>query len=91
VRTRRDALVSSLPALGLLAAAALVAFVVDGLSADGRGSPLYRYFAVALWASWAVLVLLTASLSRASWKRGPFVVTLVVALLGFIMATVQFD
>jgi hypothetical protein len=68
VPTRRGAVLACLPSLALLAAAAAGVFVGD-LTADGRGSPLFLYFGVALWASWAALVLSTALVSRTRWNR----------------------
>lgn len=88
--TRRDAVVSSLPALGLLVVAA-VAGLVFGLSADGRGSPLFLFFAVALWASWVLFVLSTTLLTRTRWNRLALAVTVIVALVGVFMAGAQID
>ena len=90
VRTRRDALLGSLPALAVLAASTVAGLVV-GLSADGRGSPLFLYFGVVLTASWATLVLSTALVSRTRWNRLGLALTVIVAVAGVVIATAQID
>jgi hypothetical protein len=90
VPTRRGAVLACLPSLALLAAAAAGVFVGD-LTADGRGSPLFLYFGVALWASWAALVLSTALVSRARWNRLAIALTMIVAIVGVVMAVWLID
>jgi len=89
-QTEKDA--SSVPAMAVLAAAAVSAYAVNALNADVRGEPLFLYVGVALWASWAALVLSTALFSRARWNRvGGLGVTLLAALLGLALAIAQLD
>ena len=90
VPTRRGALLACLPSLALLAVAAVGVFVGD-LTADGRGSPLYLYFGIALWASWAALVLSTALVSRTRWNRLAIALTMIVAIVGVVMAVWLID
>ena len=68
-----------------------VAGLVVGLIADGRGLPLFLYFGVALWASWATLVLSTALISRTRWNRLGLALTIIVAIVGVVMAIAQID
>src|SRR4051794_26994693 len=85
VPTRRHAVLACLPSLALLAAAA--AGVLGGaLPHEGRGSPLFLYFGVALWASWAALVFSTALVSRTRWNRLAIALTMIVAIVGVVMA-----
>jgi hypothetical protein len=88
--TRRGAVLACLPSLALLAVAAGGVFV-GGLTGDGRGSPLFLYFAVALWASWAALVLSTALVSRTRWNRLAIALTMIVAIVGVVMAVWLID
>jgi hypothetical protein len=91
-QTKQDALMSSLPAIAVLAAAAVGAYVANRLNAEFRGEPLFLFFGVALWSSWAVVVLSTALLSRARWNGvGGLGLTSLVALLGLFMATARID
>jgi hypothetical protein len=90
VPTRRGAVLACLPSLALLAVAAAGVFVGD-LTADGRGSPLFLYFGVALWASWAALVLSTALVSRTRWNRLAIALTMIVAIVGVVMAVWLID
>jgi hypothetical protein len=46
--------------MAILAAAAVGAYFVNRLNPEFRGEPLFLFFGVVLWASWAVVVLLTA-------------------------------
>jgi hypothetical protein len=90
--TRRHAVLACLPALAVLTAAAVGVFV-EGLAHDddGRGSPLFLYFGVALWASWAALVLSTAVVSRTRWNRLAIALTMIVAIVGVVAVGAQFD
>jgi hypothetical protein len=91
-QTKQAALMSSLPAMAVLAAAAVGACVLNRLNVEFRGEPLFLFFGVALWASWAVVVLSTALLSRARWNGlGGLGLTSLVALLGLFMATARID
>jgi hypothetical protein len=91
-QTGKEALVSCVPAMALLVAAAVSAYAVNARNADVRGEPRFLFLGIALWASWAGLVLSTALLSRARWNRmGGLGVTLLVALLGLLMAIAQLD
>ena len=90
MRTQRDTALASLPALGTLAVAT-IAGTVAGLTADGRGSPLYLYFGVALWASWAILVVSSALVWRIRWNRLGLALTFVVAIVGAFLAAAQID
>lgn len=79
-------------ALGLLAAAALAGYVANLRAAGLRGQPLFLYIGVALWGSWAALVVGTAWRARARWKSfGGLGVTLVVAVLGWFLVTARID
>jgi cation transport ATPase len=91
-QTRKEALVSSVPAIALIAAVAVSAYAINARNADVRGEPLFLFLGIALWASWAGLVLSTALFSRARWNRvGGLGVTLLVALLGLFMAIAELD
>ena len=92
VQAGRHALVSSLPAVAVLAAAAAVGLILNWQRAGGRGEPIFLFFGVALWASWSALVLSTALLSRVRWSGQAGVgVTLLVALLGLFEFTALVD
>jgi hypothetical protein len=88
----RNALLSALPTVALLAAAAVIGDMENEQSAQFRGEPLYLYFGVVLWASWAALVLSTAIVSRTKWSGfagiGPGVL---VAVLGLFLFTMRID
>ncbi|HVM17773.1 MAG TPA: hypothetical protein VM290_09355 [Gaiellaceae bacterium] len=90
--TPRDALVEALPALGLVAAAAVVATIQVQRGADLRGEPIFLWFGVALWTTWAALVVATAWLARARWNRpGALALTAFVVLLGLPLLTFRID
>ncbi len=89
-RTRRDAALASLPALGVLALAT-VAGIVRGLTVDGTGSPLFLYFGVALLASWAALLVSTSLLSRTRWNRLGLALTAIVSIVSAVMAAAQIN
>jgi hypothetical protein len=65
-RSAGHALLSALPVLALLAAAAVGGNLRNDQQAQFPGEPIYLYFGVALWASWAALVLSTALVSQTS-------------------------
>jgi hypothetical protein len=67
-QSAREALVSALPALALLGAAAVWGYLLNQRGADERGEPIYLYFGVAVWASWAALVVSAALVSRTKWN-----------------------
>jgi hypothetical protein len=88
----RDALLSAVPVLALLAAAAVVGDLENEDSAQFRGEPLYLYFGVALWASWAALVLSTALVSRTKWSGLAGIgLGALVAVLGLFLFTMRID
>jgi hypothetical protein len=91
-RAGADALAGTARALTLLGAAGLAGYVASLRAADARGEPLFLYIGLALWVTWAALVLGTAWLARARWKSfGGLGVTLVVAVLGWFLVTVRID
>jgi hypothetical protein len=88
----REALLSALPAVALLGTAAVAGYLLNNQGPDYRGEPIYLYFGVALWASWAVLVLSTALMSRAKWDGFAGIgLGFLVALLGLFLFTAQID
>jgi hypothetical protein len=88
----REALLSARPVLILLGAAAIAGSLLNEQGADEPGSPLLLYFGVALWASWAVLVLSAALLSRTKWNGVAGIgVGLLVAALGMFLFTAQIN
>jgi hypothetical protein len=90
--SRRSALASSAAPLVLLAAAGGAARALNRGSAEFRGEPLFLYVGVALLVSWGALVVSSAVLSRARWTRpGGLAVTLFVAGLGLLLATIRID
>jgi hypothetical protein len=91
-RSVRDALLSALPALALLAAAAVIGDLQNEQMAEFRGEPIFLYFGVALWASWAALVLSTALVSRTKWNGFAGIgFGFVVAVLGLLLFTMRID
>ena len=83
-------MLACLPSLAVLAAAAF-GVLAGGLTRDGRGSPLFLYFGVALWASWAALVLSTALVSRMRWNRLAIALTMIIAIVGVVFTDALFD
>jgi hypothetical protein len=60
--------------------------------AEYRGGPLYLYYGVAVWGSWAGLILATALATRAKWTSvGGIAVTLLVCLVGYFFYTARID
>ncbi len=91
-RSRSAALVSALPALALLGAAAAGGLLLNEQGAKYRGQPLFLYFGIALWGSWAALVLLAALVSRTKWNGIAGIgVGLLVAALGLFLFTARID
>jgi hypothetical protein len=91
-RSAGHALLSALPILGLLAAAIVVGDLHNEHNAQFRGEPLYLYFAIALWASWAVLVLSTALVSRTKWSGLAGIgLGSLVAVVGLLLFTMRID
>ena len=91
-RSVGHALLSALPVLALLAAAAVMGDQRNEYLAQFRGDPLYLYFGVALWASWAALVLSTALLSRTKWSGFAGIgLGLLVAVLGYSLFASRID
>jgi hypothetical protein len=100
VRSRGYALVSALPALALLAASALALLAASALAgylinqqgAEFRGEPVFLYFGVTLWASWAALVFGTALTWRIRWNGlVGIAIGLVVATLGLFAFVARID
>ncbi len=92
VPTVRAALLSAVPALGCVAAAATVAAVMDPAGNPDRGEPIGLYLGITLWVSWASLVLATVLIARTRWSGvGALALTAVVALLGWACVTFQVD
>ncbi len=88
----RGALLSALPSFALLAAAAVIGDLENEQSAQFRGEPLYLYFGVALWASWAALVLSTALVARTKWSGFVGIgLGILVAVLGLFLFTMRID
>lgn len=91
-RSVLGALLSALPTIALLAAAAVVGDLENENSAQFRGEPLYLYFGVAVWTSWAVLVLSTALVSRTKWSGFAGIgLGALVAVLGLFLFTMRID
>lgn len=86
------ALRSALPA-GVTLVAALVAGLLQNQGlADARGEPLYLYVAIALWVSWAILLVVSATLRRANWSgAGGITLTVFVAALGWFLFSAHLD
>lgn len=92
VETTREAMLAALPALGLLLVALIVGVFTNDHRAAFRGEPLMLYFGVALWMSWATLVLVSAGGCRTRWNGLLGVaLTLLVAGLGLLLFTARFD
>ena len=88
----RNALLSTLPAIALLAAAAVIGDMRNEDLAQFRGAPLFLYFGVALWASWAGLMLSTALVSRTKWSGFAGIgLGLLVAWFGLALFTTRID
>ncbi len=62
-------------ALGVLVAVAIAAVWVADTRPDYRGEPIFRYVAVTLWASWAVLIAWTAYGFRLRWSAPAALIT----------------
>jgi len=87
-RSVRDALLSALPVLALLAGAAVLGDLRNEQLAQFPGEPIYLYFGVALWASWAALVLSTALVAQTKWNGFAGIgIGLIVAALGLFLFT----
>ena len=88
----RDALVSTLPILALLAGAAVLGVLSNDQRAEYRGGPLYLYFGVTLWVSWAVLMVAGALVSRRKWNTvAGITLGMVVAFLGYTLFIARID
>ena len=91
-RSVRNALLSTLPTLALLAAAGIVGDQRNEEMAQFRGEPLFLYFGVTLWVSWAALVLSTALVARSRWSSFAGIgLGVLVAVLGLFMFTMRID
>jgi hypothetical protein len=91
-QSARNALLSTLPAIALLAAAPVIGDMRNEDLAQFRGGPLFLYYGVALWASWAALMLSTALLARTKWSGFAGIgLGLLVAWLGFVLFTTRLD
>jgi hypothetical protein len=90
--SRHAALVRSGPAIGVLAGAAICGLLSNASGADGRGGPIYLFYGVALWASWAATVIATAIAYRTRWDGlGGIAVTCLVAVAGLALFIAQVD
>jgi hypothetical protein len=88
----REGLLSALPVLSLLGAAALAGSLLNEQGAEEGGEPIFLYFGIALWASWAALVLSTALLSRTKWNGVAGIgLGVLVAAFGLFLFTVQIN
>jgi hypothetical protein len=91
-QTHRSALLATGPVLALVVAAAAAGYLVNRDREELRGEPVFLYFGIALWASWAALVLSTAFVARSRWNSLTGIVAgLVVAALGFLEFTSRID
>jgi hypothetical protein len=91
-RSSHEALLSTIPVIALLAVTAATGFLANAERAQERGDPLYLYFGVTLFSSWAVLVLSSALVSRTRWNGGFGIgVGCLVALIGLFMITARID
>ena len=88
----RDALVSTLPVVGLLCLIAASGYLLREPGAGERGGPIYLYYGIVLCASWAVLMLAAALVSRTKWNNVAGIgIGLLVALFALILVTAQVD
>jgi hypothetical protein len=88
----REAVEEAIPAVAVLAVVAVAGLLQNLTHAEYRGGPLYLYFGIALWASWAGLVLSTAVISRTKWTGLMGIgLTLLVAVLGLFLFTAHID
>jgi hypothetical protein len=91
-QSMREALVSALPAVALLGAIAAWAYLVNQGGEDERGAPIYLYYGIALWSSWAALMLSSALVSRTRWDGiAGIALAFVVGLVALLLATTQVD
>jgi hypothetical protein len=91
-RSERHALVSALPALALVAAAALAGYLLNSRPGSFEGSPSTFTSESPCGASWAALVLSTALVSRTRWNGVVGIVLgFLVAALGLIAFTMRID
>lgn len=90
--TVREALLSALPAVGILGVAAVVGVLVNNQGPDFRGEQIFLYLAVALWGSWAALMLAAAFVARTKWDGfAGIALGFLVAMLGLFLFTAQID
>ena len=88
----RAALVGALPLLALLGIAALAGVAANAGRAEFRGGPLDLYLGIAVWVSWAVLVVATAVVSRTKWNGAAGLgVGTVAASIGFVYFIARID
>jgi hypothetical protein len=86
----REALLSALPVVGMLGIAAIAGALLNNQGPDFGTEPIYLYFGIALWGSWAVLMVATALASRTKWDGlGGICLGFLVALLGLFLFTMQ--
>ena len=91
-RSVRAALVTTLPMLTLLGLAALAGVAANAGRAEFRGGPLDLYLGIAVWTSWAVLVVTTAVVSRTKWNgAGGLGVGSAAAFIGFVYFIARID
>jgi hypothetical protein len=92
LRSVDHAVLSAIPALVSLALAVIAGSITNDARSGERGEPIHLYYGIALWASWAALILATAMVARTRWG-GPagILVSLLVAVLGYLMFTARTD
>lgn len=90
--TAEGAIVAALPSILLMALAGVAAGLQNEANEGKFGEPLFLYSGLALLASWATFVIATAIGSRTRWNRmGGLLLGLTVAMVGWVLATMQFN